>query len=123
MKEAFISIGCALISGFVAWIVAKQAAKAEIKKLQTIWAHEKETACDTEFDSMAAAVTLYAKWPSPKGFQDATNAVAIYRAKANEEMAVEVDKLSGLIERFNPNCDAISKQLNAVIECKRKANG
>lgn len=47
MKEAFISIGCALISGFVAWIVAKQAAKAEIKKLQTIWAHEKETACDT----------------------------------------------------------------------------
>ena len=55
MKEAFISIGCALISGFVAWIVAKQAAKAEIKKLQTIWAHEKETACDTEFDSMAAA--------------------------------------------------------------------
>lgn len=27
MKEAFISIGCALISGFVAWIVAKQAAQ------------------------------------------------------------------------------------------------
>lgn len=123
MKEAVISIGCALISGFVAWIVAKQAAKAEIKKLQTIWAHEKETACDTEFDSMAAAVTLYAKWPSPKGFQDATNAVAIYRAKATGEIAVEVDKLSGLIERFSPNCDAILKQLNVVIECKRKANG
>lgn len=123
MKEAVISIGCALISGFVAWIVAKQAAKAEIKKLQTIWAHEKETACDTEFDSMAAAVTLYAKWPSPKGFQDATNAVAIYRAKATGEIAVEVDKLSGLIERFSPNCDAILKQLNVVIEFKRKANG
>lgn len=38
-------------------------------------------------------------------------------------MAVEVDKLSGLVERVSPNCDAISKQLNAVIECKRKANG
>ena len=99
MKEAFISICCALISGFVAWIVAKQAAKAEIKKLQTIWAHEKETACDTEFDSMAAAVTLYAKWPSPKGFQDATNAVAIYRAKVTGEMATEVDKLSRMIVR------------------------
>lgn len=41
MKEIIISLGCAAISGIVAWIVAKQAAKAEIKKLQTIWAHEK----------------------------------------------------------------------------------
>ena len=40
MKEIVISFGCAVISGIVAWIVAKQAAKAEIKKLQTIWAHE-----------------------------------------------------------------------------------
>lgn len=123
MKEAFISIGCAMISGFVAWIVAKQAAKAEIKKLQTIWAHEKETACDADFDKMVSAVSLYAKYPSPNGFHDATDAVAVYRAKASGEMAIEVDKLSGLIERFTPNCDAISKQLNAVIECKRKANG
>ena len=72
---------------------------------------------------MVSAVSLYAKYPSPKDFHDATDAVAVYRAKATEEMAVEVDKLSGLIERFTPNCDAISKQLNAVIECKRKANG
>lgn len=123
MKEIIISLGCAAISGFVAWIVAKQAAKAEIKKLQTIWAHEKETACDADFDKMVSAVSLYAKYPSPNGFHDATDAVAIYRAKATEEMAVEVDKLSGLIERFRPNCDAILEQLKAVIECKRKANG
>lgn len=123
MKEAFISIGCALISGFVAWIVAKQAAKAEIKKLQTIWAHEKETACETEFDSMAAAVTLYAKWPSPKGFQDATNAVAIYRAKVTGEMATEVDKLSQMIVRTSSEYRPILTQLDAIIECKRKANG
>lgn len=123
MKETMISIGCAAISGFVAWIVAKQAAKAEIKKLQAIWAHEKETACDADFDKMVSAVSLYAKYPSPNGFHDATDAVAIYRAKATEEMAVEVDKLSGLIERFTPNCDAILEQLKAVIECKRKANG
>lgn len=123
MKEAFISIGCALISGFVAWIVAKQAAKAEIKKLQTIWAHEKETACETEFDNMAAAVTLYAKWPSPKGFQDATNAVAIYRAKVTGEMATEVDKLSRMIVRTSPGYEIILTQLDAIIECKRKVNG
>lgn len=103
--------------------MAKQAAKAEIKKLQTIWAHEKETACDADFDKMVSAVSLYAKYPSPNGFHDETDAVAIYRAKATEEMAVEVDKLSGLIERFRPNCDAILEQLKAVIECKRKANG
>lgn len=72
---------------------------------------------------MVSAVSLYAKYPSPNDFHAATDAVAVYRAKATEEMAVEVDKLSGLIERFKPNCDAILKQLNAVIECKRKANG
>lgn len=123
MKEIVISFGCAAISSIVAWIVAKQAAKAEIKKLQTIWAHEKETACDTDFDKMVSAVSLYAKYPSPNGFHDATDAVSIYRAKATGEIAVEVDKLSGLIERFTPNCDAVLKQLNTVIECKRKANG
>ena len=122
MKEIIISLGCAAISGIVAWVVAKQAAKAEIKKLQTIWAHEKETACDADFDKMVSAVSLYAKAPSPKGFDNTTNAVAVYRAKASGEMAVEVDKLSGSIERFAPNCDAISKQLNAAIECKRKGN-
>ena len=123
MKEIIISLGCAAISGFVAWIVAKQATKAEIKKLQAIWAHEKETAYDADFDKMVSAVSLYAKYPSPNDFHDATDAVAVYRAKAAEEMAVEVDKLSGLIERFRPNCDAILEQLKAVIECKRKANG
>lgn len=123
MKEIIISLGCAAISGFVAWIVAKQAAKAEIKKLQAIWSHEKETACDADFDKMVSNVSLYAKYPSPNGFHGATDAVAVYRAKATGGIAVEVDKLSGLIERFSPNCDAISKQLNAVIECKRKADG
>lgn len=123
MKEIVISFGCAVISGIVAWIVAKQAAKAEIKKLQTIWAHEKETACDADFDKMESTVSLYAKYPSPNGFHDATDAVAVYRAKATGEIAVEVDKLSGLIERFTPNCDSILKQLNTVIECKRKADG
>nr|DAH44588.1 MAG TPA: hypothetical protein [Caudoviricetes sp.] len=107
MKEIIISLGCAAISGIVAWVVAKQAAKAEIKKLQTIWAHEKETACDADFDKMVSTVSLYAKYPSPNGFHDATDAVSIYRAKATGEIAVEVDKLSGLIERFTPNCDAI----------------
>lgn len=123
MKEIIISLGCAAISGIVAWIVAKQAAKAEIKKLQTIWAHEKETACETEFDSMAAAVTLYAKWPSPKGFQDATNAVAIYRAKVTGEMATEVDKLNRMIVRTSSGYENILIQLDAIIERKRKANG
>lgn len=123
MKEIIISLGCAAISGIVAWVVAKQAAKAEIKKLQAIWAHEKEAACDADFDKMVSTVSLYAKYPSPNGFHDATDAVAVYRAKATGEIAVEVDKLSGLIERFTPNCDAILKQLNTVIECKRKADG
>ena len=121
MKEIIISLGCAAISGIVAWIVAKQAAKAEIKKLQTIWAHEKETACDADFDKMVSAVSLYAKYPSPNDFHAATNAVGIYRAKATGEAAEKVDELSRLIVRECPNCAAVSDQLQAVIECKRKA--
>lgn len=101
----------------------KASGKGRNQEMQTIWAHEKETACETEFDSMAAAVTLYAKWPSPKGFQDATNAVAIYRAKVTGEMATEVDKLNRMIVRTSSGYENILIQLDAIIERKRKANG
>lgn len=121
MKEIIISLGCAAISGIVAWVVAKQAAKAEIKKLQTIWAHEKETACDADFDAMIAAVSLYAKQPYPANLQTAASAVGVYRGKATGEMATEVDKLSQLIVRECPNCAAVSDQLQAVIMCKRES--
>lgn len=100
---------------------AKKAAKAEIEKLQAIWAHEKETACDADFDAMIAAVSLYAKHPYPANFQTAASAVGVYRGKATGEMATEVDKLSQLIVRECPNCAAVSDQLQAVIMCKREA--
>lgn len=70
---------------------------------------------------LPAAVSLYAKYPSPANFQSATNAVGIYRAKATGEAAEKVDELSRLIVRECPNCAAVSDQLQAVIECKRKA--
>ena len=95
--------------------------KQKIEKLKAIWAHEKEAACDSDFDAMVAAVSLYAKYPSPANFQSATNAVGIYRAKATGEAAEKVDELSRLIVRECPNRAAVSDQLQAVIECKRKA--
>lgn len=120
--EILLAAGGTVASVCLAIWKAKKTAKSEIEKLQTIWAHEKETACDADFDAMVAAVSLYAKRPAPKDFQDATNAVAIYRAKASGDMAKEVEKLSSLILRECPNCVAVSEQLGVIIACKRNAN-
>lgn len=122
MKEIIISLGCAAISGIVAWIVAKQAAKAEIEKLQAIWAHEKETAYDTEFDEMVAAVSLLVKHPAIANFTTAISKVGAYRSKAPGELAEVIDKLNDLLDRGNLNYSEIEETLNAAIECKRKGN-
>lgn len=122
MKEIIISLGCAAISGIVAWIVAKQAAKAEIKKLQTIWAHEKEIAYDAEFDEMVAAVSLLVKHPAIANFTTAISKVGAYRSKATGELAEVIDKLNDLLDRGNLNYSEIEETLNAAIECKRKGN-
>lgn len=108
-------------SAGVSIYISKKTAKAEIEKLQAIWAHEKEIACDADFDAMIAAVSLYAKHHYPANFQTAASAVGVYRGKATGEMATEVDKLSQLIVRECPNCAAVSDQLQAVIMCKREA--
>ena len=113
--EIGVSAFSVLASAGVSVYISKRTAKAEIEKLKAIWAHEKEAACDSDFDAMVAAVSLYAN------FQSATNAVGIYRAKATGEAAEKVDELSRLIVRECPNCAAVSDQLQAVIECKRKA--
>lgn len=110
-----------LVSSGVSVYISKKTAKEEIGKLQAIWAHEKEAACDADFDTMVAAVSLFAKRPLPNSFQRAANAVAIYQAKADGDTAVEVDKLSRLIVKTDPDCAAISEQLAAVIACKRRA--
>lgn len=122
MKEIIISLGCAAISGIVAWVVAKQAAKAEIKKLQTIWAHEKETAYDAEFDEMVAAVSLLVKHPAIANFTTTISKVGAYRSKATGELAEVIDKLNDLLDRGNLNYSEIEETLNAAIECKRKGN-
>lgn len=119
--EIGVSAFSVLASAGVSVYISKRTAKAEIEKLKAIWAHEKEAACDSDFDAMVAAVSLYAKYPSPANFQSATNAVGIYRAKATGEAVEKVDELSRLIVRECPNCTAVSDQLQAVIECKRKA--
>lgn len=118
--EIGVSAFSVLASAGVSVYISKRTAKAEIEKLRAIWAHEKETACDSDFDAMVAAVSLYAKYPAPANFQSATNAVGIYRTKATGEAAEKVDELSRLIVRECANCAAVSAQLQAVIECKRK---
>ena len=82
--EIGVSAFSVLASAGVSVYISKRTAKAEIEKLRAIWAHEKEAACDSDFDAMVAAVSLYAKYPAPANFQSATNAVGIYRAKATD---------------------------------------
>ena len=108
-----------IASSAIAVWQAKKTARSEIEKLQAVWAHERETACDADFDNMVATVSLYAKDPSPRAFIDATNAVGVYRAKAAGAVAEAVDVLSQRIIRYNPDKDAVLQQLDVVIKCKR----
>ena len=101
---------------------AKKTAKAEIEKLKTIWAHEKETAYDAEFDEMAAAVSLLVKHPAPANFNAAISKVGAYRSKASGELAVTIDNLNNLLGWGNLNYREIEKTLTAAIECKRKGS-
>lgn len=54
--EIGVSAFSVLASAGVSVYISKRTAKAEIEKLQAIWAHEKEAACDSDFDAMVAAV-------------------------------------------------------------------
>lgn len=101
---------------------AKKAAKAEIEKLQAIWAHEKETAYDTEFDEMVAAVSLFIKHPASANYNTAVSKAGSYRSKAAGELAAMVDKLDTLLDRNSLNYAEIDRALTAAIECKRKGN-
>lgn len=109
-----------LVSAIVSVYLAKKTAKVEIEKLKAVWGHEKESALDAEFDKMVSSVSMYAKRPSLENFRDATNAVAVYQAKATGEMADAVDLLSSMISRDSHNPSAILAQLDAVIEIKRR---
>ena len=109
-----------LVSAIVSVYLAKKTAKVEIEKLKAVWEHEKESALDAEFDKMVSSVSMYAKRPSLEDFRDATNAVAVYQAKATGEMADAVDLLSSMISRDSHNPSAILAQLDAVIEITRR---
>lgn len=57
--EIGVSAFSVLASAGVSVYISKRTAKAEIEKLKAIWAHEKEAACDSDFDAMVAAVSNY----------------------------------------------------------------
>lgn len=120
--DVVVSVLSISASAGVSIYISKKTAKAEIEKLQAIWEHEKETACDADFDQIVADVTAYLKYASVANFQTATNSVAIYRAKATGDIAGKVDKLDKLIVRNAPNFAEIENALCAVIECKREGN-
>lgn len=114
----FPAISVIVSSAISVW-QAKKTARSEIEKLQAVWSHEKEIACDADFDKMVTVVSMFAKKPSPGGFRDAENAVAVYRAKAEIELAPLVDQLSALIVDIRPDCNAISQKLSDIISWKR----
>lgn len=120
--EIILAIAGTTASVSLAIWQAKKTAKSEIEKLQAIWAHEKETAYDTEFDEMAAAVSSFVKHPAPANFTVAVRKVGAYRSKATGELATQIDKLDALLERNGLNCTEIDRALTDAIEYKRKKN-
>lgn len=116
-------IGGAAITGIVSWCVAKITAKAEIQKLRETWAHEKEMAIDAEFDNMVAAISCFVKSPSNPTLKTAIEKTALFRSKANGDLAFIVDEISSLILHQCTNYDAISQKLNAAVKIKRGETG
>ena len=83
--EIGVSAFSVLASAGVSVYISKRTAKAEIEKLKAIWAHEKEAACDSDFDAMVAAVSLYAKYPSPANFSPLPTPSAFIAQKPREK--------------------------------------
>ena len=117
---AIIALAGIALSGFVSWLIAKHAAKVEINRLQTVWAHEKAESADVAFEEMVVAVSRYVKDTSLQAFADAQGSVCIYRAKATGELAQLVDDLDALIIRGTPDRAAVSAKLSYIVQCKRK---
>lgn len=118
MKEIILEIATPLISGVIAWFVAKYSAKAEIKKLKMTWAHEKECAADDDFDNMVSAVSAFLQYSNLHNKLNAASCASVYRSKVSGELAAAVDALCDAIDRASPP-QAIRARLNEVVNLKR----
>lgn len=107
-------------SAIVSFCISQKTAKAEIEKLKAIWAHEKESAYDADFDEMIAAVSAFVKTRTNNNFTNSVAKVAAYRSKATGELATIVDKLNSLLDRNSLNYDEIDKELTIALKCKRE---
>lgn len=122
MLEIILSLAGVAISCFSSWHIAKHTAKSEIVKLQTLWAHERESANDAAFDNMVKAVNRYLKDTSLEAFVSALDSVSLCRANLTCEIAVLVDQLDPFIIRGTPDRPALSAKLQELVQYKREAN-
>lgn len=113
------SFGSAFIAGLISWCISKSTAKAEIKKLRETWEHEKETVVNAEFDNMISAVSFFIRSPSGPTGKAAIEKTALFRSKANGELAVIVDELSDMLLQQYANYGDISLKLNEAVKIKR----
>lgn len=109
----------AIASGIVSWFIAKTAAKTEIKRLRETWEHEKKAAYDAEFDNMVAAISYFVRSPSNPTLKTAIERTALFRSKADGDLAVIVDEISSLLLHQCANYDTLSQKLNVAVKIKR----
>ena len=121
---------CSLVAGFgvalsalVSWFTARHTAKAEIKRLQAVWAHEEEAADNAALEEMISAVSLYVKNTSLPAFVAAQESVSVCRVRVAGELGQLVDELDTLVIRATPDRAAVSKKLDQVVQCKRGNKG
>lgn len=122
MLEIILSLAGVVISCFSSWRIAKHTAKSEIAKLQTMWAHEKESANDAAFDNMVKAVNRYLKDTSIEAFAAALDSVSLCRARLTGDLADLVDQLDSFIVRGVPDRPALSAKLQELVQHKREAD-
>ena len=83
--EIGVSAFSVLASAGVSVYISKRTAKAEIEKLRAIWAHEKEAACDSDFDAMVPPFPYMQSIRLPQTFSPLPTPSAFIAQKPREK--------------------------------------
>lgn len=115
-----LNVLAVLLSSFISYRISKNTLAAELKKLNTVWQHEKLVQSNAEFDEMVASVSVFLARPTYEFLESAARAVGVYRAKAPSDMIDAVDDLSSSLS--TRDVSSISAALACLLKHRRISN-
>ena len=120
------TLAAPVVSALISYLVAKQTASSELKKLQASWQREDSINFERCFADAVQAVALFADHQNGPTQGNALALVGRMRALADGSLAAALDSLYAFLDhdsRPYSNRGELSELLTAVIDEKRKLNG